>query len=109
MLLFELALLLALLPVCSFVPGFYVVRKLAWNPLEKLCGAVGLSLILIYLAAWALFCLGPRDSGENFTKAFCAGISAACCILAILARKDIARLFRTVRVKRVALGYAFLF
>jgi hypothetical protein len=42
MLLFQLGLLLLLLPVCSFAPGFFFIRKLRWNPLEKLCGSIGL-------------------------------------------------------------------
>ena len=47
MLLCQLGLLLLLLPVCSFAPGFFFVRKLQWSPLEKLCGSLGLSLILL--------------------------------------------------------------
>jgi hypothetical protein len=35
MLLFQLGLLLLLLPVCSFAPGFFFIRKLRWNPLEN--------------------------------------------------------------------------
>src|SRR5690242_18296858 len=59
--LLEFAILLLLLPLCSFAPGFFFVRRLPWNPLEKLCGSVGLSLILLYLAMWAIYCFGPRD------------------------------------------------
>jgi hypothetical protein len=109
MLLFDLALLLVLLPVCSFAPGFYFVRKFAWNPMEKFCASMGLSVILIYLLSWAWFCLGPRDSGDQLTTSLSAAISLVCCTLAILCRKQIAALFRNIRVKRAALGYAFLF
>ena len=35
MLVFQLGLLLCLLLVCSFVPGFYCVRKLPWSPLDR--------------------------------------------------------------------------
>ena len=54
MLLFQLALLLCLLPVCSLAPGFYCVRKLPWSPMEKLSGGIGLSLVLLYLASWGI-------------------------------------------------------
>ena len=53
MLFAQLALTLLSLIVCAFAPGFFLVRRLRWSPLEKLCGAVGLSLILVWLAlAW---------------------------------------------------------
>ena len=42
---------LAILAVCSFAPGFYFVRRFAWSGLEKLCGSIALSLILLWLAA----------------------------------------------------------
>ena len=60
MLLYQLGLLLLLLPVCSFAPGFFFLRNLRWNPLEKLCGSIGLSLILLYLASWGIYCVGAR-------------------------------------------------
>lgn len=105
----DLPFLFILLPLCSFAPGFYLVRKFAWNPMEKFCSSVGLSVILIYLASWALFCLGPRDGGETLTMAVSAGVSLVCLTLAIAARKDIAALFRSPSVRRGAIGYAFLF
>ena len=55
MLVFQLGLLLCLLLVCSFAPGFYCVRRLPWSPMEKLCGGIGLSLVLVYLAAWGIY------------------------------------------------------
>jgi hypothetical protein len=106
---FDLPLLFALFPLCSFAPGFYFVRQFAWNPMEKFCSSVGLSLILIYLASWALFCLGPRDGGEALTMGYSVCVSLVCLTLAIAARKDIAALFRSPSVRRCALGYAFLF
>ena len=58
-----MGLLALLLAVCSFAPGFFFVRKLPWNPLEKLCGSIALSLILVYLACWAIYCVGARGNG----------------------------------------------
>jgi hypothetical protein len=104
MLVFELALLLCLLSVCSLAPGFYCVRGLPWSPLEKLCGGIGLSLVLLYLAAWGIYCFIPRGIAGG---AFVA-MSAVCILLGLLARQDLAALFRSWRVRRSLVGYAFL-
>jgi len=55
-----------LLAICCFTPGFYFVRRLRWSPLEKLCGSVGLSLILLYLAAWAIYCARPPGGAAAY-------------------------------------------
>jgi len=104
MLVFEIVLLLCLLPVCSLAPGFYCVRRLPWSPMEKLCGGAGLSLVLLYLASWAIYCFVPSGSA---TGAF-AAVSLICVLLALLARRDLSRLIRAFRVRRAVLGYAFL-
>jgi hypothetical protein len=103
MLVFQLGLLLCLLLICSLAPGFYCVRKLPWSPLEKLAGGVGLSLVLLYLASWGIFCFLPRGAGGAF-----GAVSLICVLLGILARKDLAGLIRSFRVRRAVLGYAFL-
>jgi hypothetical protein len=92
-----------LLAVCCFTPGFYFVRRLRWSPLEKLCGSVGLSLILLYLAAWAIYCARPPGGAAAYFVA-----TAICAALGIAARRDIRRLGRDPRVRRVVAGYAFL-
>ena len=79
----QLAVLLTLLLVCSTAPGFCFVRKLRWSPLEKLCGAIGLSLILVYLASTALYWLNLR--GPWVFRA----AAAICLILGGLARRDV--------------------
>ena len=109
MLPFHLALLFCLLVVCSFAPGFYCVRRLPWSPLEKLCGAIGLSLVLLYLAAWGIYCFSPRGAGGTAvqTGAFVV-VSLLCVLLGILARKDIHALIRSFRVRRAVSGQAFL-
>ncbi|MGH9674296.1 MAG: hypothetical protein ACRD44_14035 [Bryobacteraceae bacterium] len=63
MLIVQIGLALALLAVCCFTPGFFFVRRLRWSPLEKLCGSVALSLILVYLAAWGIYCFSVVRSG----------------------------------------------
>ena len=44
--------LLLLLGVCSVGPGFFLARKLPWSPAEKLCAALGLSLLVLYLSSF---------------------------------------------------------
>lgn len=103
MLALYLALTLILLAVCCFTPGFFFVRWWPWSPMEKLCGSVGLSLILIYLAAWGIYLIGPADQ-----KPALIAISLACGVLGALAWRDATRLFRRPRVRRATLGYGFL-
>jgi hypothetical protein len=98
-----LALLLALLIVCSFTPGFFFVRRLRWTPLEKLCGSVGLSLILVYLAAWGIYCFGPND--ERIPFRIVAGTAV---LLGVAAWRDAWRLLRSFRVRQALAGLGFL-
>jgi hypothetical protein len=108
MLLYQLGLLLLLLPVCSFAPGFFFIRKLHWNPLEKLCGSFALSLILLYLASWSIYCVGARGDGIPVHSWPFAAISAVCFAMAAFCWKDIARLFGTKSVQRALAGFGFL-
>src|ERR1035438_2685141 len=108
MLLYQLGLLLILLPVCSFAPGFFFVRKLRWNPLEKLCGSIGLSLILLYLASWTIYCVGPRGNGMPVHAAPFGAVSLVCAALAAACWKDIGRLARVRSVRRALAGLGFL-
>lgn len=103
MLAIQVVVLLALLSVCSFAPGFFFIRRLRWNPLEKLCGAAGLSLILVYLATWCLYCFVPRAGGSIF-----GCVSLISVGLGIAARRDIRRLLNSSRVRQALRGFVFL-
>src|SRR5262249_30599671 len=92
-----------LLVVCSFVPGFLFIRHLRWTPLEKLCGSIGLSLALIYLAAWAIFCFGPQDQRVAFHL-----VVLGVLILSLWLCNEIQQLLRTFRCYRALVGYSFL-
>ena len=70
--------------------------------MEKLCGSIGLSFILIWLAAWILFLAGANGVTG------CAAITIACAILAVLSLRDSLALFRNIRVLQATLGFAFL-
>jgi 4-amino-4-deoxy-L-arabinose transferase-like glycosyltransferase len=94
---------LVLLAVCSFAPGFFFVRHLRWSPLEKLCGSIGLSLILLYLAVWAVFL---STSGNPAPYYF--GISALCILAAMAARRDLVRLLQAQQLRSGLVGFGFL-
>ena len=99
----RLLLVLILLAVCSFAPGFFLVRRYRWSPLEKLCGSVGLSLILAYLAAWAIYVLAPSSQPAAYFA-----VSAICAVLAVLVWRDLGALWRIARVRQVLAGFGFL-
>jgi hypothetical protein len=86
---------LLLLVVCCFAPGFYFVRRLPWTPLEKLCGSIGLSIILLYLAMWGIFCFGPQDE-----RILCWVVVGCAVALAAAAWKDLLRLAASFRIRQ---------
>src|SRR5580704_2682513 len=104
--LLQSGLVVALLLVCCFAPGFYFVRRFRWNPVEKLCGSVGLSLILLYLASWGIYCLGPWTGAAAIYPA--AIVSLVCVAAAAASRNDIRRLAGTASVRRALAGFGFL-
>jgi hypothetical protein len=99
----QLAVTLISLAVCSFAPGFLLVKNLRWRPLEKVCGAIAASLILIYLFAWAVFCFAP---GWETTASRAAGCLAAA--LAIVQWRSIRTVVRSFGAKQALTGLGFL-
>src|SRR5262245_16965338 len=98
----KVALLLVLLPVCSVGPGLFVVRRLRWSPAEKLCGAVGLSLVILYGTSFLIYALElPRFAFFVVTTG-CLGLAALCV-------PDLRRLGRNHAVRRMCLAFGFLF
>ncbi|HYW46748.1 MAG TPA: hypothetical protein VE959_28030 [Bryobacteraceae bacterium] len=98
----RLAPLLVLLVICCFSPGFLVVRRLRWSPLEKLCGAIGLSLILIYLASAALYWLNLPGPWSFWA------VSLVCLAAGVVARRDAVRLAKSAEPRRAIAGFACL-
>jgi len=99
----QLGLTLLLLASCSFAPGFIAVRRLPWNPLEKLCGSIALSLIVLYLACFGAYCFAP-----DALTAVCRAFAAVSMLLAALVWKDIRRLVRSHGARQALAGYGFL-
>ncbi len=106
MLAFELLLAIVLLVVCSFPAGFLLTRKLRWSPMEKLCGSIGASFVLLYLVFGTIYCLTP--AGADMPRKLLALISIASLGLGIAVWGDIARLFRSFRVRQSIAGFSFL-
>jgi len=95
--------LLLLLPLCTFAPGFWLVRRFRWTPIETLCGSVGLSLILLYLAAGILYVFARQHQTAGYFA-----VSALCAVAALASWRDIARLWRSLRVRRTLVAFGFL-
>jgi hypothetical protein len=97
------ALTLPLLVVCCFAPGFFFLRWPRWSPMEKLCGSIGLSLILLYLSSWFFFWFAPGMQTAGFY-----GVSIVSVVLGFISRKDILRLIQSFRVRHALFGFSFL-
>jgi len=96
--------MLAILAVCSLCPGVFFIRKLRWSPLEKLCGAIGLSLViiyLIYLASFGIYVL-KLPAWSHWV------VSGVCCLLGLLGLRDLFRMLSARQVRRPLAGFAFL-
>lgn len=103
MVLLELLAVLPLLAVCAFAPGFFFVRRLHWSGLEKLCGSIALSHILLWLAGWGVYVFAP-----GLQRAADFGIVAICCAAFIAVWRDARALVRVPRVRSALAGYGFL-
>jgi hypothetical protein len=99
----QIAVTLASLAICTFVPGFLLVRRLPWRPLEKLCGAVAASLILLYVLGWAVFCFAPGLETGIFR-----GVACLFAALAIWQWRGIHRLARAFGARQALTGFGFL-
>ena len=80
-----------------------------WNPLEKLCGSIGLSLaILLYLASWAIYCVGPRGDNMPVHRAPFIAIALVCAAMGASVGKISLRLLRISSVRHALAGFGFL-
>ena len=105
MLALQLVLAMALLVICGFIPGFFLIRRFRWSPMEKLCGSVGASLVLVYLAFWAIYLFSPVGETPSKLLAF---VSIACLGLAVAVRRELVRLLRSFQVRQALGGFSFL-
>ena len=94
-----IVILLLCLPAASIGPGLLLVRRLRLAPLERLVAAVGLSFLLLYAAAFALYIAGAGPRWHWALVAAYALCTAACI-------GDLRRLVRNQRVRTVLLAHA---
>ena len=105
----KVILLLVLLPICAFSPGFFIIRKLRWSPLEELCASVGLSLILLYaISFWIYWMSPPGTPGDVLWTIAARTVSVLCVALGIAVFRDASRLVACRQVRNVLLGLLFL-
>jgi hypothetical protein len=94
--------LILLLLTFSFGPGFFVVRRLRWTPLEKLSGSIALSLTLIFLLTFGAYWARLPSSASLY------GITAICGGLTLLGLRDAWRLVRSPRMAAVLIPFGIL-
>jgi hypothetical protein len=96
-----LLLLLIIMPLCCLPTGLLIVGRFRWNRSETLSGAIGVSLLLIYLLATAIYL-----SGIDWKVAWLLPIAGAAS--AVIARRDLMRILRARLTRQQILGYLFL-
>jgi hypothetical protein len=96
-------LLFGVLAVSVVGPGLFLCSRLRrWRPLEKLCAAVAVSLLIQFLLGFAIYTL---DLGLWWHYLGAAvGLAGTA-----LSAKDLLQLARTQQVKRAAVSYAVVF
>ena len=106
MLVLEVLLAVFFLIACSFAPGFFFVRRLRWTAMEKLCASVGASLILCYLSFVAVYLVSQE--GRDVSRPVLCCFSACSLAFCVFARRDIARLLHSFRVRQTLQAFCFL-
>lgn len=96
-----LALIPFLLAACALGPGLLLVRHSAWRPLERLCAAVGASILLAFLECFAIYLSEPSSAAYWLVPA----VGLVC---AWVARSELRRLFRDAQVRAAVMGYGLL-
>ena len=94
-----IGLLLTLLTVCSLGPGLLLTRVFRWRPAERLCAAVGISLIFVYLATWTVYVCDLPAGMAWF-------ISAAAAASLVVCRRDLVRIVADRRARQMLIGAA---
>ena len=81
MLALELLLAMVLLVVCGFPAGFFLTRNLRWSPMEKLCGSIGASYGLLYLAFGTIYQL--HNSNRSNVLAAVPNVARSCAAITL--------------------------
>lgn len=92
-------LLIGIFAVSVAGPGLVLCRRLKWGPLETLCAAIGLSLLIQFLVGFGVYVAGLGVRWHYLGAA--VGIVGTA-----VSAKDLVRLWRTRPVRRAAGSYA---
>jgi hypothetical protein len=92
----------ALLVGCVLLPGAVLARPLRFEPLEQLCVAIGMSLIVLYVAAFGLFATGASTIHY-------ALVTAALLALSVAGRRSLRALLSYGEVRSALLLFGILF
>src|SRR3982074_2006011 len=85
----------------SFGPGFFFLRRLRWNPLQKIAGPIAASLILLAGLTFGVYWAGLPSSAYY-------GITAIGGALTLAALPDAWRLLRSPRIRRTVAPFGML-
>ena len=96
-------LLLVMMPIVSFAPGFVLVRRMRrWSALEKFAASIAASIVLVYLVAFLIY-----NTVIAWSLAWVyTGVSVGALVWCW---RDARRLFAVLQVRRVAWLFAALF
>lgn len=97
----QLAAIIFLLIICGLGPGMLLTRRFRLAPLERLCTAVGISWIVIYLFVTLIYLTGISWN-------WCYAGSTICAILCALTWRDTRDLFHSHLLRRTVGGFALL-
>lgn len=97
-----LVLIPILFAVCSVGPGLVFLHHLRWHPLEKLAACIGLSGLLVYLAALGTYVMDL----DPFTVS--ASVSAAAATMLIVRRRECLAILANRRVRGVLSAWVVL-
>jgi hypothetical protein len=73
----QLAALVPLTILLGFGPGFFVVRRFRWHPIETLAASVGLSLTMVFVASFTAFWLDLPDWVDVLVTATAGALTLA--------------------------------
>jgi hypothetical protein len=97
----QLSLLIFLLLVSGLGPGMLITRSMRLPPLLRFCSAIGLSGIIIYLFATAIYLTGIHWQ-------WCYACTLIFIIIFLFELPDITRLLRNHAVRRTVIGFFIL-
>src|SRR4051794_9595186 len=95
------AILLVIMPIGCFAPGYFFVRRFRWNTNERLSASIGLSLVLLYGVATGIYL-----SGINWN--WCWAATAIAIGMAAIAWSDLREFLAQRQVLQQLKWFGFL-